>query len=40
MLVRALPQDATAEDSAALLEDIEKELNVKASITKEQEELK
>jgi hypothetical protein len=40
MMVRTLPEDASAEDMAALLEDIEKEIQVKAVRNKEIEGLK
>ena len=40
MMVRTLPTDANAEDMAALLEDIEKELDSRAALNKQKEELK
>jgi hypothetical protein len=40
MMVRTLAEDATAEDMAALLEDIEIKLNDKAAFIREKEELK
>jgi hypothetical protein len=39
-MVRTLSEDATAEDMAALLEDIEIKFNEKAAFIKEKEELK
>jgi hypothetical protein len=40
MMVRTLTKDATAEDMAALLEDIDKELLERTSLNKQSEELK
>lgn len=40
MMVRTLPEDATAEDMFALLEDIENELQRKTTLVREKEELK
>jgi hypothetical protein len=40
MMVRTLPEDASAEDMAALLEDIEKEIQGKIVFNKQKEEFK
>jgi hypothetical protein len=40
IMVRTLPENATAEDIAALLEDIEIKVKEKAAFNREKEELK